>query len=550
MESGTVKKIEVLEIPVEDLIPTSQNSRFLVDKEKDESLKQSIKEHGIQQPLLARMHPKELGKYDLRAGFRRLKAARELGMKTVPVIVRQMDDKLALEVTIIENLQRENLHPLEECRGIRLLLETDDMTIEEVARKLGKTPKWVARRMQLDKLSPKWEKAIMEGDKEGRGIQHLPVAIYEMVAALPAKLQDVALKDVSPYKISNDGPIPKPHDFAEWLSANFTMRLQDAPFKKDEDNPLDKVGPCTTCPKRSGVQPLLWDGHEDCGPAKIGKNEVCLDPECFTRKAMYGVFRKYETAKEEYGDKVLLITDAGYNASEIEEKIKDAADKGKIPTISRYDFNNRKKKDKGAVPAIVGAGPGLGTLKWITRYGTGGSYSGSSKREKGTSTPLKERRENLKRKREIEVVSRVIVSLNDDKAVYEALPEDKKRHRYILCLAAAFGVSGNGPSSSDHVWNEFEEYKGYTLNVQQLRVFSGILDKLDACLKSINPYYPGSHYKAAEKICEALSINFKAIVAKVEEDKPEPKSWKNLKADGTPKAKKQKTSRKGTKNAK
>lgn len=105
-------------VPVEDVVPTPDNPRKRIDTKAPDFLElvESVKALGILQPLVARPHPTQAGKLDLRAGHRRHEAARAAGLAEVPVMVREMSDRVAMEVTVLENLQRVDLTPMEEAR--------------------------------------------------------------------------------------------------------------------------------------------------------------------------------------------------------------------------------------------------------------------------------------------------------------------------------------------------------------------------------------------------------------------------------------------------
>jgi ParB family chromosome partitioning protein len=112
-------------------------------------LANSIKEQGIVQPLVVRERE---GKYELIAGERRWRAAQLVGLKEVPVIIREADDRAVLELALIENLQRENLNPLEEAQGYQQLAEQFQLTQEDIALKVGKSRAVVANALRLLKL--------------------------------------------------------------------------------------------------------------------------------------------------------------------------------------------------------------------------------------------------------------------------------------------------------------------------------------------------------------------------------------------------------------
>ena len=121
----------------------------------------SIKEKGVLQPLLVRKNPRQPNSYEIIAGERRYRAAKMAGLSNIPVIVKDFNDKEALEVAIIENLQREDLNPLEEAEAYKRLMKEFDYTQENLSRVLGKSRSHLANMMRLIDL-PTEVKALLE----------------------------------------------------------------------------------------------------------------------------------------------------------------------------------------------------------------------------------------------------------------------------------------------------------------------------------------------------------------------------------------------------
>ena len=145
-ESGGIKKL-----PVEFIIANRSNPRRSFDAEQLEDLTNSIREKGVMQPLLVRPS-KDPNIFELIAGERRWRAAQKAGLHDVPVIVRDVDDKEALELAIIENVQRADLNPLEEAMGYGQLIEQFDYTQQDLAQVIGKSRSHVANTLRLLKL--------------------------------------------------------------------------------------------------------------------------------------------------------------------------------------------------------------------------------------------------------------------------------------------------------------------------------------------------------------------------------------------------------------
>ncbi len=130
-----------------EIEPNKAQPRKDFDEEALASLADSIKEHGVIQPLLVR--PMDNGSYQLVAGERRWRAARMAGMSEVPVIIKELSDRETMELGLIENLQREDLNPIEEALGYQTLMDTYDFTQDEISRRVGRSRPAVANALRL-----------------------------------------------------------------------------------------------------------------------------------------------------------------------------------------------------------------------------------------------------------------------------------------------------------------------------------------------------------------------------------------------------------------
>ena len=141
-----------LSLPISQVETCSSQPRKLFDEEALAELADSIREHGIIQPLTVRKLSS--GYYQIIAGERRWRAARLAGLQEVPAIVIEADDRKAAELAMIENLQREDLNPMEEAAGFQALMENYHMTQEEAAQRVGKSRSAVANALRLLGLTP------------------------------------------------------------------------------------------------------------------------------------------------------------------------------------------------------------------------------------------------------------------------------------------------------------------------------------------------------------------------------------------------------------
>jgi len=134
-------------LPLEEIIPNKEQPRKQFDEDALADLADSIAQHGVLQPLLVRPMPD--GSYQLVAGERRFRASRMAGLTEVPVTIRDMDEQEAAELALIENLQREDLNPMEEALGYQTLMDTYGMTQEDTARVVNKSRPAVANALRL-----------------------------------------------------------------------------------------------------------------------------------------------------------------------------------------------------------------------------------------------------------------------------------------------------------------------------------------------------------------------------------------------------------------
>jgi ParB family chromosome partitioning protein len=150
----------VIEVDVNQIVANPQQPRHQFDDEKLDSLAQSIKMHGIIQPLIV---SKKGNLYELIAGERRFQASQRIGLKKVPVIVREASELQKLELAIIENVQRHDLNAIEEGKAYQKLSDDFQMSQEEVATKMGKSRSLVANKIRLLSLPIEIQKGLIEG---------------------------------------------------------------------------------------------------------------------------------------------------------------------------------------------------------------------------------------------------------------------------------------------------------------------------------------------------------------------------------------------------
>jgi len=148
-----------VDIAIDRIRPNPSQPRQRFDDAELATLTASIREHGVLQPLLV---TETLGGYQLVAGERRLRAARAAGLERVPAIVRQFDEQAQLEIALVENLQREDLDPIEAAQGFRRLIDEFGFTSEQIAERIGRARSTVANTLRLLDLAPVVQQAVIE----------------------------------------------------------------------------------------------------------------------------------------------------------------------------------------------------------------------------------------------------------------------------------------------------------------------------------------------------------------------------------------------------
>jgi ParB/RepB/Spo0J family partition protein len=250
----------------------ARRKRF--DKAELGELANSVRAHGILQPIICRSTATD---YELVAGERRLLAAKAAGLEEIPAVVRALSDRAVIEIQLIENLQRADVHPMEEAEGYQQLLKTHGTPMEELHAKVGKSRSYVYGRLKLLALCSAARNAFYAGE--------IPASTALLIARIPSdKLQRQALDTLNRDGMSVRRAKDVIHD-------QYMLRLKGAPFPTADAELVKSAGPCNTCPKRTGNQPELFDDVQSA--------DVCTDPPCFQAKVTAAAKRKLDAARAE-----------------------------------------------------------------------------------------------------------------------------------------------------------------------------------------------------------------------------------------------------------
>ncbi len=153
---------DVVQLKTMDIEPNKGQPRHRFDEEKLTALSESIQEHGVISPIL--VTPTKSGTYRIVAGERRWRASKLAGLKTVPCIIRSFEEQTVMELALVENLQREDLNPIEEAEGYQKLMDTFDLTQEEISKRVGKSRSAVANSLRLCNLTQEVKALVIQGE--------------------------------------------------------------------------------------------------------------------------------------------------------------------------------------------------------------------------------------------------------------------------------------------------------------------------------------------------------------------------------------------------
>lgn len=278
--------------------PSPTNPRKTFNEAEMAELTDSIKKHGVLQPIIVRQwplaypSPGPLVTYEIIAGERRWRAAKAAGLPMLEAKLRELSDLEVLEIQIIENLQRADLHPLEEAEGYERIMATHAYTIEQLAEKIGKSRSYIFARLKLLALDDD-ARRLFRG-----GLLNPSTAL--LVARIPsAKLRVKAIEDITTPRYGNEPMSVR--QAQERIRNRYMTKLTEAPFNRADVTLVPDAGSCLDCPNRTGNAPDLFDD--------IDNPDVCTDPDCFVAKKIAHRDREADKAQSA-GAKVILGDEA------------------------------------------------------------------------------------------------------------------------------------------------------------------------------------------------------------------------------------------------
>ena len=342
----------VQDIPLTNIQESGTNPRRQFDETKLVDLADNIRQHGVLQPVLVRPSPGgKTGFYELVAGARRYRASKLAGRETIPASVRELTDTQCLELQLIENLQRADVHELDEARGYAALmqLQPETYTVETLAERIGRSEKYVYARLRLTQLVEEVQQAFYAAK--------LTVAHAFEIARLQPNDQRRALQECFPHH-RTAAAIAKDHqaeavtvrELRQWIEREIHLDLTNAPFDPQDEALLPAAGSCGACPKRTGNNPLLFP--------EVRQKSICTDRQCYRAKVEALVQIRVKPL-EASGEKPLRVSQAPSWQARTRES--------GVFYEGQYRAAQKKAECPQTKPAVIIDGPNAGTLLHVCR---------------------------------------------------------------------------------------------------------------------------------------------------------------------------------------
>ena len=355
MSAGTASAIpsvvfSVREIPLDKICESKTNPRREFDETKLAELAESIRQHGVLQAVVVRPHSERAADvYELVAGTRRYRASKLVGRETIPANIRELTDAQCLELQLIENLQRSDIHELDEAQGYEALMQMqpDNYNVETIAATVGRSEKYVTGRLRLLQLIPDARQAFYGGKLTF-------IHAFE-IARLQPNDQRRALQECFPNHRSaatilkdKKAEAATVRELREWIEREIHLDLTTAPFDTQDETLLPLAGGCTRCPKRTGNNPLLFP--------EVRQKSTCTDRECFQAKVEALVQIRVKPL-EDKGEKPLRV-------SEVPSWQNNGQ---KSDVLYEGQFHRAKGKDEcpSAKPAVYVDGKRTGAIFYV-----------------------------------------------------------------------------------------------------------------------------------------------------------------------------------------
>lgn len=366
-------------------------------------LAKNIKKVGVLQAILVRPHPVRADRYELIFGHRRHVASGVAGLNEIPASVREVADEDILEIQVTENLQRKDVHPLDEAIAFLSLKKEKGYEIEDIAAKFDKSIEFVTHRMKLNDLVIDFQKPFKKN--------LISVGQAFVIARLRKEDQLFLRKNWrdDEFKTSSVS------DVQSWINDRVLRRLSSAAFKKDDATLDPKAGACKGCLKHSGSENLLFkdlDGNDT-------KDDRCFDGTCFDRKLEIHFTRELQNTIETKPNVHLVASDPGKLSKDIKDLLRQM--NVKLLESNKYESYGYGKK-KQAAKAFHLDGSNKGKIETIYVDGPAAKKASGGKEETV--------------KRTVEDITREIDGIKERQVRFKQLDTEKVHKATLVQLQA------------------------------------------------------------------------------------------------------------------
>ena len=420
-EEGRFQQIEVGR-----LRPSKTNPRGKISAAEIAELARSVESHGILQNLVVRPLDGEDGQFEIVAGERRWKAAKAAKLATVPTMVRKLTDAEVVEIQLVENLQRADVHPLDEAKGYKTLVKLGTSSVSEIAAKVGKSESYIYQAMKLAELIPYGQDAF----REGRITKHHAVLIARLQPPDQERALDYCfgvwpggMHKSDNEKIRKEGECEHGvRELARFIEHECHLDLSKAPFPVADALLVKKAGACTTCPKRTGFNKALFED--------ITGEDTCTDPACYAEKVSAFVqLRIQEVSKAEGPAPPRLTVRPSY---ERQGKL----DKGMVPSEKYTIIEAKRDACEFARESILADGPHAGTLVTACSDLNCGRHFGKGGQKRYQTEPV-ERQAKQKQDTRLEILRETRARVFD--SILERAPGKLTREELNITALVLFG---------------------------------------------------------------------------------------------------------------
>lgn len=486
------------QIPLDKIKPSPTNPRNAADYKKEDllSLALSIKESGLIQPVRVRPNPEDPNHtYELIVGERRYRAhlMKEAEKTTIDAIICDYDDTQVIVAQNIENIQRKDVHAMDEAKSLRSLLDLIDpktkankYTTSSLAAEIGKSKSYIWQTIILVQLIEPFQNLFREGkiNKE-----------IAMMLARQTEAQQKELKDWVEGEVDMRYAID-PEDLKGHIEYQFHLELKSAPFDKDDATLVPEAGSCTMCGKSTANAPDLFND--------LGKSALCTDSACFKLKKV-ATFERNMKALRKSGETFVIVNPDRPGSKNV---------------LSSHEYTKAKKTDKGAVQAIHSDDKKRGAIEWVKpkRIPMNIDESKGTKKksvEKVDRSAEKERKaEELVKKAELryraivkELVPKIPKELTKDIIKQIAIDHLSSSDDIFEAMNINFGIKNRWIDDK----KQFKIYSENGVTPEQM-IYIGQLGY------DMGVHSDGNISPEFLKVCDKLGVDYKAIIKKIDQE--------------------------------